>query len=268
MNQFVILFGFRAGWKFFFFKVHVHLLDSISSGLWSSAIVDSQSFNILMSLSLLRFALTFFISAVSVCCMFPRLSCLLTRHNDVIDAGQNNRLFALGTDMDRTLLSLSYMQKGIFYVQICDNKRLLHDIFHIWYQPETPISSPTAKLDMGRGLIQGTIWKISCHNLFISYFALTFFFQALTFIFELTNNLIEIRLWTYLYASSFLVLWDLCAGTGSWIWGQILTYEGKYVYLKANTDICLVFALRANNQHRLLAIIGHAKTNILQQNMW
>jgi hypothetical protein len=27
---------------------------------------------------------------------------------------------------------------------------------------------------MGRGLIPGTIWKISCHNLFITYFTLTF----------------------------------------------------------------------------------------------
>ena len=28
---------------------------------------------------------------------------------------------------------------------------------------------------MGRGLIPGTIWKISCHYLFITYFTLTFF---------------------------------------------------------------------------------------------
>jgi hypothetical protein len=28
--------------------------------------------------------------------------------------------------------------------------------------------------DMCRGLIPGTIWKISCHNLFITYFTLTF----------------------------------------------------------------------------------------------
>jgi len=28
--------------------------------------------------------------------------------------------------------------------------------------------------DVGRGLIPGTIWKISCHNLFITYFTLTF----------------------------------------------------------------------------------------------
>jgi hypothetical protein len=44
---------------------------------------------------------------------------------------------------------------------------------------------------MGRGLIPGTIWKISCHNLFITYFYIDLF-QALTFIlqkqiFELTN---------------------------------------------------------------------------------
>jgi hypothetical protein len=44
-------------------------------------------------------------------------------------------------------------------------------------------------------------------------------------------------------------LWDHCADTGSWIRGLIRTYEGKYGYLRSNTDICLVFALRANNQH-------------------
>ena len=34
-------------------------------------------------------------------------------------------------------------------------------------------------------------------------------------------------------------------------------FGGKYGYMRANTDICPV----------LSAIIGHAKTNILQQNM-
>ena len=72
---------------------------------------------ILMSLSALRFLMTFFIVAVSVCCMLPRLSCLLTCHNDVIDAGQNNRLYApSGTDMDRAFLRLSHMQNGMYYV--------------------------------------------------------------------------------------------------------------------------------------------------------
>ena len=61
-------------------------------------------------------------SPVSVCCMVPRLSCLLTCHNNVIDAGQTNRLFAPGTDMDRERLRLSYMQQGTHYVQICDNE--------------------------------------------------------------------------------------------------------------------------------------------------
>ena len=75
-----------------------------------------------MSLSILRFFGTFFTSAVSVCCMVPRLSCLLTCHNNVIDAGQNNRLFAPGTDMDRERLRLSHMQQGTHYVQICDNE--------------------------------------------------------------------------------------------------------------------------------------------------
>jgi hypothetical protein len=70
-------------------------------------------------------------------------------------------------------------------------------------------------------------------------------------------NLIEIWFYAYLYVSSFLVLWhiiwDHCADTGSWIRGQIQTFA---------------FAPSGNNQHWLLAIIGHAKTNILQQNMW
>ena len=96
----------------------------ISLGLRSSPTVDSPPLNILMSLSVLRFVLTFFISAVSVYCMLPRLSCLLTCHNDVINAGQNNRLFAAGTDMDRALLRLLHIQKGTYYVQICD-KRVL-----------------------------------------------------------------------------------------------------------------------------------------------
>ena len=152
----------------------------ISSGLRSSPTFDSQSLNILfISLSVLRFVLTFFISPVSICCMLLRLSCLLTRHNDVIDAGQHNRLFSPGTDMDRKLLRLSHMQIWTNYVQICDNKRLLHDIFHIGpsISPRLPCQSRQRswRVDMGRGLIPGTIWKISCHNLLITYFTLTFF---------------------------------------------------------------------------------------------
>ena len=54
------------------------------------------------------------------------------RHNDVIDAGQNNRLFDPGTDMDWERLRLSHMQKGAYckgtyYVQVCDNDRLITD---------------------------------------------------------------------------------------------------------------------------------------------
>ena len=79
-------------------------------------------------------------------------------------------------------------------------------------------------------------------------------------------NLIEIRFYAYLYASSFLVLWHIIFETTA----QIPEVElgGKYGYMRANTDICPVFAPSVNNQHWLLAIIGHAKTNILQQNMW
>ena len=59
-----------------------------------------------------------------------------------------------------------------------NKERLLHDIFHIG-----PGISPRLlyqarqrnwRADMGRGLIPGTIWTISCHNLFITYFTLTF----------------------------------------------------------------------------------------------
>ena len=54
-----------------------------------------------------------------------------------------------------------------------NNKRLLHDIFHIGpgISPRLPYQSRQRswRADMGRGLIPGTIWKISCHNLFITY---------------------------------------------------------------------------------------------------
>jgi hypothetical protein len=51
----------------------------------------------------------------------PISSGIPTCHNDVIDAGQNNRLFSSGTDIDRERLRLSHMQKSMYYVQICDN---------------------------------------------------------------------------------------------------------------------------------------------------
>ena len=206
---------------------------------------------------------------------------------------------------------------------------------------------------MGRGFIPGTIGKISCHNLFITYFTLTFFssidFYIAEKIFELTNCEIkslkelpfcfesgfkkisnnvdlyndvrkvfvkfnqdvdiwmeipiqqDVYIWAnysvssysnfipiywnvliwlkydymhifvhHLCAPSFLVLWynynlwDHCADTRSWIRGQIRIFEGKYRYWRTNTD----FIMKANSLHWLLAIIGHAKTNILQQNMW
>ena len=56
--------------------------------------------------------------------------------------------------------------------------RLLHDIFHIGpgISPTLPYQARQRSwsADMGRGLIPGTIWKISCHNLVITYFTLTF----------------------------------------------------------------------------------------------
>ena len=67
-------------------------------------------------------------------------------------------------------------------------------------------------------------------------------------------NLMEIRFYAYFYTPTSLVLWHIMFDTTA----QILEVEfgGKYGYLKAN------------NQHWLPAIIGHVKTNILQQNMW
>jgi hypothetical protein len=70
------------------------------------------------------------------------------------------------------------MQKRTYCNKICDNKRLLHDIFHIGpgISPRLPYQARqwSWRVDKGRGLIPGTIWKISCHNLFITYFTLTF----------------------------------------------------------------------------------------------
>ena len=75
---------------------------------------------------------------------------------------------------------LSRVQYLFFFLMyfLIRTKRLLHDIFHIGpginqrhpYQAQ----QRSWRADMGRGLIPGTIWKISCHNLFIKYFTLTF----------------------------------------------------------------------------------------------
>ena len=67
--------------------------------------------------------------------------------------------------------------RGIWYSWV-NNKRSLHDIFHIGpgISPRLPYQARQRswRADMGRGFIPGTIWKISCHNLFITYFTLTF----------------------------------------------------------------------------------------------
>ena len=76
-----------------------------------------------------------------------------------------------------------------------NTKRLLHDIFHIGpgIRPKLPYQARQRswRTDMGRRLIPGTIWKISCHDLFITYFTLTFFSSIEVYvaekIFELTN---------------------------------------------------------------------------------
>ena len=85
--------------------------------------------------------------------------------------------------------------RGQYCFSVLHNKRLLHDIFHIGpgISQRLPYQARQRSWrdDMGRGLIPGTIWKISCHNLFITYFTLTFFssidFYMAEKIFELTN---------------------------------------------------------------------------------
>jgi hypothetical protein len=77
--------------------------------------------------------------------------------------------------------------------------------------------------------------------------------------------MIEIRFYAHLYASSFLVLWDHCADAGSWIRRQIQIYEGKYGYLRANTDICTV---GQNNQHWLLAVFVFACPILARSQCW
>ena len=67
----------------------------------------------------------------------------------------------------------------------------------------------------------------------------------------LNYDLMHLSLCTIFPCTLTYNLWDHCADTGSWIRGRIR-----------------ISFLRANNQHRPLAIIGHAKTSILQQNMW
>jgi hypothetical protein len=60
-------------------------------------------------------------------------------------------------------------------------------------------------------------------------------------------NFIEIRFYAYHYASSFFVLGHIKFETTAHI--PEVEFGGKYGYMRANTDICPVFALRENNQH-------------------
>jgi hypothetical protein len=66
-----------------------------------------------------------------------------------------------------------------------NSKRLLHNIFHIGHGISTRLPCQARERSsvayMGRGLIPGTIWKISCHNLFFTYFTLTFFKHLLLY---------------------------------------------------------------------------------------
>jgi hypothetical protein len=78
------------------------------------------------------------------------------------------------------LITFIYMlKKNIACVEIASIKRLSHTIFHIGHSisPRLPYQARQRscwRADMGRGLITATIWNISCHNLLITYFTLTF----------------------------------------------------------------------------------------------
>ena len=91
-----------------------------------------------------------------------------------LDNGKQIDTFSRRNYITMKMLELIYFK----YTLRCNNKRLLHDIFHIGpgISPRLPYQARQRswRADMGRGLIPGAIWKISCHNLFITYFTLTF----------------------------------------------------------------------------------------------
>ena len=86
----------------------------------------------------------------------------------------------------------------------------------------------------------------------------------------------DVYIWANYSASSYLNFISICWNVLIW-----LKYEYMHIFMH---HLSLYFEttaqtpeaefggkyeyLRANNQHWLLAIIGHANTNILQQNMW
>ena len=91
------------------------------------------------------------------------------------------------SQIPQTILSFKYFgferirwtlfKKRVLHAKY-DVKRLLYDIFHIGpdISPRLPYQARQRswRADMGWGLKPRTIWKIPCHNLFITYFTLTF----------------------------------------------------------------------------------------------
>jgi hypothetical protein len=80
--------------------------------------------------------------------------------------------------MELNLIAVKLIKEEALLTYCGRIKRLLHDIFHIGpgISPRLPYQARQRswRADMGRGLIPGIIWKMSCHNLFITYFTLTF----------------------------------------------------------------------------------------------
>ena len=83
----------------------------ISSGLRSSHTVESHSLNILIPLSVLRFSLRFFISAVSVC----DVSSSVTFSYVIMTSLTPGKITVIssGTDMDRERLRLSHAKRNV-----------------------------------------------------------------------------------------------------------------------------------------------------------
>jgi hypothetical protein len=76
-------------------------------------------------------------------------------------------------------------------------------------------------------------------------------------------NLIEIRLYAYLYASTFLVLWDHCADIGTWIRGaQMYTSRWIGISIQMSTswvDFTNTFYGHCTDRHCLVYFLNQTR---------
>jgi hypothetical protein len=126
-----------------------------------------KSLHILMSLSVLRFLLTFSISAVSiygcflVCHVFWRVT--MTSSPQVKITGY----------LPRVLIWIG----NVFVYHTCKTVRITYRLIHVHFHiglviiPRPPYWPETqSRANMGRGKITRQIWKCPCIKLFITYF--------------------------------------------------------------------------------------------------